>query len=549
MNTVILLREFLFLEPLMDFQLWSGEIRDQTISGIRNFTDMETSLNIDSSLGEGRDGALAVSVILDHCTGDVLMRLSRQLSVGDVVFVLEGDSRVTLSGETYKSIRQMAITVIYIEHISHEQLLRQYEFACNLERSNQLLSYIASTSGFLFSMLNKQGIHHVWSFIERTVGYPLYLFNHRLEPIPVTVIMMPDIDDGRADWQLLRQAFYRNTNVADESFALSYETANGLQKWSFFRLTADVPMGFIGVLQNQRPILGIEMAQIQRLVPVVISELLKRREIIETKKLYKQNFLYDLLHNNLEESPDMIAKHGELWGWDLTRPHQLLLIELQQGFERQISHEDIEHIRLIVKNILTGYFKKAIIEELRRQFVLLYPEEYSEDRRQSKQRSKEIADKIHAKIREQFDQQNLKIAIGRLYPTAEELCRSYQEAKTALELSRHMQDVSTMHFEELGVMRLLANIRNEQLEDFFKEHLHELIAFDAENNTNLLHTLQVYFAENGNFKGTAQKLFVHTNTLRYRLKKVEEILNVDLQKPGEFVNLYVAMLIYTLHQS
>jgi DNA-binding PucR family transcriptional regulator len=75
----------------------------------------------------------------------------------------------------------------------------------------------------------------------------------------------------------------------------------------------------------------------------------------------------------------------------------------------------------------------------------------------------------------------------------------------------------------------------------YEENLGPLEKYDKEHNTNLLETLAVYLYASGDYNQAAMNMFVHVNTLRYRLKKVEEILGQDLRQLAVLVNLYTAL--------
>ena len=82
-----------------------------------------------------------------------------------------------------------------------------------------------------------------------------------------------------------------------------------------------------------------------------------------------------------------------------------------------------------------------------------------------------------------------------------------------------------------------------ELKDFVMEILGELIQYDEENNSDYVNTLQVYLEEGKNIGETAQKLYVHRNTIKYRVTKVEEILNIDLEDTNTVFNLQFAFKI------
>ncbi|MEH7253383.1 helix-turn-helix domain-containing protein, partial [Neobacillus niacini] len=64
------------------------------------------------------------------------------------------------------------------------------------------------------------------------------------------------------------------------------------------------------------------------------------------------------------------------------------------------------------------------------------------------------------------------------------------------------------------------------------------------DNENLMKTLQVYFQKNEKLKETSQELFLHINTLHYRLNKIEVDTGLHFSKMSEKVKLYLATVCY-----
>ncbi|MCG3056256.1 helix-turn-helix domain-containing protein, partial [Escherichia coli] len=69
---------------------------------------------------------------------------------------------------------------------------------------------------------------------------------------------------------------------------------------------------------------------------------------------------------------------------------------------------------------------------------------------------------------------------------------------------------------------------------------------DYDEKGDLLETLSVYVEENGDVNKAAGKLFIHRNTLRYRLERISELTNKDPRKLSDLVELYVAILQYKI---
>src|SRR5690606_25662226 len=86
-----------------------------------------------------------------------------------------------------------------------------------------------------------------------------------------------------------------------------------------------------------------------------------------------------------------------------------------------------------------------------------------------------------------------------------------------------------LSFEDTGIHRIISMIPNiEDIRDFCQDFLGDLKRYDPENGKVLLETLHVYLLSNCSIKETAKKMFLHPNTVAYRIKKIREIVKYDL---------------------
>jgi hypothetical protein len=146
--------------------------------------------------------------------------------------------------------------------------------------------------------------------------------------------------------------------------------------------------------------------------------------------------------------------------------------------------------------------------------------------------------------------QTISIAYGQTY-RLDELHKSYNEARIAMTLTRLMGKKNfVIQFSEMGVFTCLFSSSFDVLKKFALNTLGKLLDYDRANNTQLLDTLRHLLDNNVNLKSTADKLSIHVNTVDYRIKKVEELLNVDFSTIETRVNLYIAIKIWdTLNQT
>ena len=107
------------------------------------------------------------------------------------------------------------------------------------------------------------------------------------------------------------------------------------------------------------------------------------------------------------------------------------------------------------------------------------------------------------------------------------------------------EDNHVVHLNDLGMFYLIIHLHKEILFDYCQGYLASLMEIDEKQGTEYLKTLKVLFpVSRGSRMDVSDALYIHPNTLRNRLKKIEEITGVDLQNTTEFLNLMVAVKIH-----
>ena len=100
----------------------------------------------------------------------------------------------------------------------------------------------------------------------------------------------------------------------------------------------------------------------------------------------------------------------------------------------------------------------------------------------------------------------------------------------------------TGYYENYIVDQLINSVKDRDILNSFAEmSLGPLRKYDKEHGTNLVQTLAVYFDCNGNVSIAAKKLFLHRNSLIYRMDRIKEVLNTDLRNPTELLTLQVGL--------
>lgn len=155
-----------------------------------------------------------------------------------------------------------------------------------------------------------------------------------------------------------------------------------------------------------------------------------------------------------------------------------------------------------------------------------------------------ILDNIIHKIESAYQLQ-VKAGVGTAYEYIEDFKKSFQEAKSTLGISKiATQEEKVYFYENLGIYSLITQITNGKfLDDYVESRIGKLIKADQMQEGELCETLETYLMHNCNANATAEALFIHRNTMRYRMDKIKRILDDDLSDMSVFLELKLAFAI------
>ena len=161
-----------------------------------------------------------------------------------------------------------------------------------------------------------------------------------------------------------------------------------------------------------------------------------------------------------------------------------------------------------------------------------------------------LSEIIRESVKKSFPDISVNIGIGNIYTEFSRIKRSYTEAEKALKvLAAEGLSDGTRFYSGIGAYKLLTEIENiGLLKEYYDETVGRLEQYDVQNNTDFSKILRVFLQENGNYIQTAQKLYLHRNTLMYKINKIEEIIKRDLSDTQVRFEFYLGYLIKSIIQ-
>ncbi|MBK5485072.1 helix-turn-helix domain-containing protein [Peribacillus butanolivorans] len=142
----------------------------------------------------------------------------------------------------------------------------------------------------------------------------------------------------------------------------------------------------------------------------------------------------------------------------------------------------------------------------------------------------------------QFNGQKVFSGIGNEYSSILQLRKSYLEALEVINAAKFIGKPEQLPFQysKLGIFRYLEMISNHHGKtNYINMDLQILQKKDQESQTKLLQTMEIFLLNNCRIKPTAEQLYIHTNTLKYRMNQIADLTSIDFDDFHSRIQLYV----------
>ncbi|MDQ0252995.1 sugar diacid utilization regulator [Evansella vedderi] len=325
--------------------------------------------------------------------------------------------------------------------------------------------------------------------------------------------------------ELMQRVIHHERTVIYEKIQL-FNNDKGVY---FFPVYADkYIIGLLAIFLDGGDILDpLDMFAVEQ-ASVIFALEMNRRESTAIKDLKYSGYVLDqLLHRELNElSLNQLAKLHI----DESEKYQFVAVKSYMN-EALLSIKEISEkkhllLRAINREILKLPFKTFVLDkDIEIICMFVFPLHFTEENIYKE--IKKVYSSIQGHAQEKFHL-SLLIGMGRIVTSLQEVKASYRDAEKCVDYLQSSNLKSTfLAYHQLGIQRLFLKTEKSELNDFVKDTLGPIIAYDERNETDLLETLKVYLESNQNMAQTAKKMYVHTNTIKYRLKTINQILQIE----------------------
>ncbi|WP_297136579.1 PucR family transcriptional regulator [Terrisporobacter sp.] len=163
----------------------------------------------------------------------------------------------------------------------------------------------------------------------------------------------------------------------------------------------------------------------------------------------------------------------------------------------------------------------------------------------NEQEIESILKNIYKKMVKEFNNANFYIAMENQSNNLQNLHQGYKEAKKISKINRLLRNNNAhLKYNEVGLYKLLLDLYDkDKMKSFYDKTLGDLAFYDKVNNTDYVEILINYFENNCSIIETANTLYIHRNTMNYKINKIEQILDINLSDIGDRSKIYIALMI------
>ncbi|MBM7561698.1 PucR family transcriptional regulator [Fusibacter tunisiensis] len=285
----------------------------------------------------------------------------------------------------------------------------------------------------------------------------------------------------------------------------------------------------------------------------------KKLSVYENENKHKIEFIEELL--SAQEGQQIRAlEKSNYFDFDKTKAHGVVLVKtIDAPYDMRMTPNNSQVIKQLNSKLVSvvervqRHFKDKLIygNKSDRVIFLLSFDPYAPPEENKDQMLKFCEELNHFAKFDHIDQK-IFIGVGRIYDTNKTLYKSYQEAERAIhkmELSKGKLESNVLHFDDLGIYRILSNDAIQpELFQFFMEVLGPIALYDQEKDAELIDTLKMYYKCGCNLKRVSEEMFTHYNTIIYRMQRIREIGNIDFSDSDTSLNVHVAIKILDVIQ-
>lgn len=382
--------------------------------------------------------------------------------------------------------------------------------------------------------LRGENINSLVDHLSEIVNLPIILLDHMFKVTclskeiadeNVVISQPPDEHDDRPIIVRINGIEY------GEGSYLSYSITGG-----------ETNFGYLVVLNGEADQKGLVVA-VQQASLLIASLFYKNYAVLEKERSFQDAFIRDILQGRITSQMEMINK-AMAFGWKVEFPQVIIVIKVLNDDERKKkeAYQQIIDSQIIEKtleeqlSLISDQSKSVYLDDSLVLFINI------ESTHEMKEKAIEVGKWI---INQYNNTVKLGIGISSTVRGLNDLPSAYQEAHNSLKVGMILKQAPFVtHYDDYQMFNIIKEVPDRTvLSTYIENKLGNILKHDEVSDMNLLETLIVLIEENFNAKQAAKRLFIHYNTLRYRIERIKE-LGINTENGLEVVEIVFAYNVY-----
>lgn len=397
--------------------------------------------------------------------------------------------------------------------------------------------------------------------LYENIGHPLAIYENMSDSCEI-------ICDRNIDPNIYDQAFNRDLidqfinehrslnckNIRKETGEIYNESIDVIEGKNIRRITIPIVIekieyGYIFIWIDKQELGLYDKLLIESYVHIIALNFVKKLSLSNMESKYKLEFFNNLLSKD-ESRQNEAIESANTFNFKLGLKYTVLIIYFYDYFKRSgiVSHKStfskniITDSMCIIDRVARNQKETVLYVDKSDSIIILYGSEPTEKDEQIKKQVISFCKNIEMESLKKFKEQKFRIGIGRPCIDLCKFNKSYEQAKVIVEKFNKSNTANILHYDDLGLYTILCfdGIQTE-LVKFCNDTINSIVEYDKLNNSELVKTLKVYFECNGNMKKISKEMFMHYNTIVYRIQKIKDITGVDFENGDSRLKFEIAL--------
>ena len=310
-------------------------------------------------------------------------------------------------------------------------------------------------------------------------------------------------------------------------------------------------LGYLVVDVTKHKITDYDQLSINLTRNIYSIQFIKQKILLDAREQVKDSFMSKLLVEKIEDK-ESIIQYANLFHWDLFLPHRVAVLSLS------IKDEDVDMNLLEMEAEKSRVWEQLKVKLAHRnpeikmaskngEWILIAPVDKEDNK------PKVYWSKLFQYVKTWVERNSTKcqvyVTVGGTTENLADYYVCYMQAMKAMNVViNRFHDIGFALFDELGPYTILHELTDSQTTDLFiQSKLAPLLQYSEGKSMDLFHTLRVYLENNGSIKETSEELYIHRSSLLYRLEKITDLLDVDINDSEYRFSLMMAYKLYDLN--